>query len=118
MFTVKNMLKCWFGPYFGNINLTESLKDKLKACVGKNRDAICEIDSPEILGVLLAVNARGKIQDAGVARHLSIPELWNGILGLKHQPEALDGRGDRLKSVTRDSFNEEKWCPIFKGQFC
>ena len=26
-----------FGPYFGNIILTESLKDKLKACVGKYR---------------------------------------------------------------------------------
>ena len=26
-----------FGPYFGNIILTESSKDKLKACVGKYR---------------------------------------------------------------------------------
>ena len=26
-----------FGPYFGNVILTESLKDKLKACAGKYR---------------------------------------------------------------------------------
>ena len=50
---------------------------------------------------------RKKIPDAGVARHLSVPDLWNGILGLKHQPDALDGRGERIRNGTRDSSEEE-----------
>ena len=56
MFTEKNMPKFCFGPYFGNVNLPESLTDKLKACV-----AIREVDSPESRGALFAVN---------IARHL------------------------------------------------
>ena len=43
MFTAKNMPKSCFGPYFGNIILTESLKDKLKACVGKYRMQIVKL---------------------------------------------------------------------------
>ena len=50
---------------------------------------------------------RKKIPDAGVARHLSVPDLWNGILGLKHQPDALDGRGERIRNGTKDSSEEE-----------
>ena len=65
MFTEKNMPKFCFGPYFGNVNLPESLKDKLKACV-----AIREVDSPESRGALFAVNAREIFPDAGIARHL------------------------------------------------
>ena len=37
MLTEKNMFKSWFGPYFGNMNLTEFLKDKLKASFRKYR---------------------------------------------------------------------------------
>ena len=73
-----------FGPYFGNIILTESLKDKLKACVGKYRMQFVK-DSREGRGALLAVNARETIFDAGVARHRSVPDLRIGILGLKHK---------------------------------
>ena len=52
--------------------MTESLKDKLKACVGKKKqpDAIREVDSPEGRGALVAVNARETFPDAGIARHL------------------------------------------------
>ena len=65
-------------------NLDRILEGQMKACVGKKQpDAICEVDSPEGRGDLLAVNAREAIPDAGVARHLSFPDLWNGILGLK-----------------------------------
>ena len=64
-------------------------------------DAIREGDSPEGRGALLAVNAREKIPDAGVARHLSVPDLWNDILGLKHQPDALDGRGECLETAPK-----------------
>ena len=93
-----------FGPYFGNIILTESLKDKLKACVGKYRMQFVK-DSREDRGALLAVNARETIFD--VARHRSVPDLRIGILGLKHKLDALDGRGERLRNGTRDSCKEE-----------
>ena len=57
-----------------------------------------------------------KIPNAGVARPLSVPDLWKGILGLKHQPDALDGRGERLRNGTRDSSEEEIGDQICEGQ--
>ena len=93
------------------------MKDKLKACVGKYRpDAIREVDSLEGRGALLAVNARETITDAGAARHLSASDLWIGILGLNHQPDALNGRGECLRNGTKDSSEEEIGGPIFEGQ--
>ena len=79
-------------------------------------DAIREVDSPEGRGALLAVNARETIPDAGVARHLSVPDLRIGILGLKHKLDALNGCGERLRNGTRDSSEEEIGGPIFEGQ--
>ena len=35
---------------------------------------------------------------------------------MKHQPDALDGRGERLRNVTRDSSEEEIGGQIFEGQ--
>ena len=67
-------------------------------------------------GDLLTVNAREIFPDAGVALHLSVPDLWNGILGLKHQPDAFDGRGERLRNGTRDSSEEEIGGQIFEGE--
>ena len=67
-------------------------------------------------GDLLAVNAREIFPDAGVALHLSVPDLWNGILGLKHQPDAFDERGERLRNGTKDSSEEEIGGQIFEGQ--
>ena len=84
----------------------------------KQPDAIREVDSPEGRGDLLAVNAKEKFPDAGVARHLSVPDLWNGILGLKRKPDALDGRGERLRNVTRDSSEEEIGAKSLKDNSC
>ena len=91
------------------------LEGQIEVLRRKNPDAIREVDSPESRGILLAVNARETIPDAGVARHLSVPDLWNDILGLKHQPDALDGRGERLRNGTRDS-SEEIGGQICEGQ--
>ena len=82
----------------------------------KKTVAIREIDSPESRCALLAVNARETIPDAGVARHLSASDLWNGILGLKQKLDALNGRGERLRNGTKDSSDEEIGGPIFEGQ--
>ena len=58
MFTEKNMPKFCFGPYFGNVNLPESLKYKLKACVGKYRMQFVKLTRQKSRGALFAVNAR------------------------------------------------------------
>merc|ERR1719351_15589 len=79
-------------------------------------DRIREVASPEGRGALLAVNARETIPDAGVARHLSASDLRIGILGLNHQLDALDGRGERLRNGTRNTSEEEISGPIFERQ--
>ena len=116
MFTAKNLPKSSFGLYFGNVILIESLKDKLKASVGKYRKQFVKLTRKKAAASLFAVNARETNPDAGVARHLSASDLRIGILGLNHQLDALDGRGERLRNGTKDSSEEEIGGQILEGQ--
>ena len=96
--------------------LDRILEGQIEGLRRKIPDAIREVDSPEGRGALLAVNARETNPDAGVARHLSASDFWIGILGLNHQLDALDGRGEGLRNGTRNSSEEEIGGPIFEGQ--
>ena len=82
-------------------NLDRILEEQIEVLRRKIPDAIREGDSPEGRGALLAVNAREKIPDAGVARHRSVPDLRIGILGVKHKLDALNGRGECLETAPK-----------------
>merc|ERR1719434_666581 len=96
--------------------LDRILDGQIEGLRGEIPDAIREVASPEGRGALLAVNARETIPDAGVARHLSAPDLRIGILSLNHQLDSLDGRGERLRNGTRNTSEEEISGPIFERQ--